>query len=118
MDQFKTIDVFNLKRMLSERDNFVLLDVREPEEFEICHIDGSILVPFSEIDDHLQDLDLSRQYVVYCKEGDRSLKAINLMSQFGFQNLYNLDGGVIKWASKLLNLQWNSIKLNLIKGVI
>ena len=98
MDQFKTIDVFNLKRMISERDNFVLLDVREPEEFEICHIDGSILAPFSEIKDHLKDFDLNRVYVVYCKEGDRSVKVVSLMQQLGFQNLYNLDGGVLKWA--------------------
>ena len=96
--KIEEIDVFSLKRKISERENFILLDVREPEEFEICHIDGSILVPLSELDDHLRDFDLNRDYVVYCKEGDRSLKAINQMSDFGFRNLYNLNGGVLKWA--------------------
>tara|TARA_A100001015_G_scaffold88830_1_gene98791 strand:+ start:675 stop:1019 length:345 start_codon:yes stop_codon:yes gene_type:complete len=94
----KNVDVFDLSKMITDQDNFILLDVREPEEFEICHIGGSILAPFSEIKDHLKDFDLNRVYVVYCKQGDRSLKVVSLMKDLGFQNLYNLDGGVIKWA--------------------
>ncbi len=94
--QFSNLDVFALNRMITERDNFILLDVREPEEFEICHIGGSILAPYSEIKDHLKDFDLNRVYVVYCKEGDRSTKVISMMDQLGFQNLYNLDGVNIK----------------------
>lgn len=101
LSSYNSIDSHALKQKLNNNENFILMDVREPEEFEICHIDGAILVPLSEINDHLEDFDYTRHYVVYCKKGDRSLEAINLMSQVGFNNLYNLDGGVIEWAKDI-----------------
>ena len=50
---YSTIDVFKLKEMILQKDDFMLLDVREPEEFEICNINPSILVPLTEFEDHL-----------------------------------------------------------------
>ena len=71
------------------------------EEFEICHIDGSILVPLSEIEEHLEDFDPERDYVIHCKSGNRSLKAIEIMSSKGFSSLRNLEGGITSWADNI-----------------
>ena len=98
---YSTIDVFKLKEMISKKDDFMLLDVREPEEFEICNINPSILVPLTEFEDHLQDFDFYRTYVVYCKEGFRSVKAIHKMLDVGFQSLINLDGGILNWGEHI-----------------
>tara|TARA_B100001989_G_C24235821_1_gene314897 strand:- start:241 stop:570 length:330 start_codon:yes stop_codon:yes gene_type:complete len=96
----KTINIspIDLKQKLTNKENFILFDVREPEEFEVCHIDGSILVPLTEINEHLPDFDINFEYVVVCKKGDRSLEAIKIMQKQGFEHLVNLDGGIINWA--------------------
>ena len=97
----KQVSALELKGMLSEEDNFILLDVREPEEFEICQIEGALLVPLSEFEDHIDDFDPQREYVVHCKSGQRSLKAIEKMKERGFENCLNLEGGIIGWADKV-----------------
>ena len=93
-----TISPKELKEKLHSKEKCILFDVREPEEFEVCHIDGSILVPLTELDDHLPDFDLTFEYIVICKKGDRSQQAINIMKKKGFLNLTNLEGGIINWA--------------------
>jgi len=90
-----------LKEKMSQRERFTLLDVREPEEFEICHITGSILVPLSEFMDHIPDFDPHSAYVITCKHGNRSQKAIEILTKNGFDNLLNLDGGIFKWAKTI-----------------
>lgn len=90
-----------LKVKLDSNESCRLLDVREPEEFEICHIKGSILIPLSELDDHLHDFDLSREYIVICKSGDRSKDAIQKMEKKGFNDLKELKGGIVSWATTI-----------------
>ena len=97
----KSITPQELKEKITLREPLTLLDVREPEEFEICHIDGSILTPFSEISDHLPDFNKDDEYVVICKQGARSEEALKLMKKKGFVNLKNLDGGIMKWAKDI-----------------
>lgn len=80
----------------------LLLDVREPWEFEVCHIEGSELVPMRQVPERAADLDPERETVVICHHGVRSYQvALFLERQFGFSNVINLAGGVAAWARDL-----------------
>jgi molybdopterin/thiamine biosynthesis adenylyltransferase/rhodanese-related sulfurtransferase len=80
---------------------FVLLDVREDHEVEICQIDGSTCIPLSSLADRFQELDATSEMVVYCRSGVRSQKAINFLRQQGFENVHNLEGGILAWAKDI-----------------
>lgn len=101
MNNFKQISPEQLKDKLNTKQKMMLLDVREPEEFEICHITGSILVPLSEFNDHVNDFDRDTEYIIICKDGDRSEEAIQILSKNGFSNLSNLEGGIYLWAKTI-----------------
>ncbi len=76
----------------------VLLDVREPWEFEICRIEGSLSVPMGQIPAAVSRLDPNRETVVICHHGIRSYQVAHYLEQQGFTRLINLDGGVAAWA--------------------
>jgi len=76
-----------------------LLDVREPAEYAICHLPGAALVPLGNLEQGLASIPRHHPVVVYCHKGGRSAKAIaRLQSEFGFDNLLNLQGGINAWA--------------------
>ena len=75
-----------------------MVDVREPHEWAICRIDGAHSVPLSVLGERLHEFDSSRTYVMQCKVGVRSAKAIGQLQQAGFKRLLNLRGGVTAWA--------------------
>ena len=84
----------------------ITLDVRTPGEFNEGHIAGAILVDFQSgnFESEIATLDKSKTYAVYCRSGSRSGQAVKIMSDAGFTNLYNLNGGVIDWANAGLPL--------------
>jgi len=84
----------------------ITLDVRTPGEFNEGHIEGAILVDFQSgnFENEIASFDKSKTYAVYCRSGNRSGQAVKVMSDAGFTDLYNLDGGVIDWASAGLPL--------------
>ena len=100
-DSISMITPHELRDKLKSQDRITLLDVREPEEFEICHIDGSILVPLSEFGEHITDFDQQKEYILICKEGKISSEAAMIMSEKGFLNLKGLDGGILNWADSV-----------------
>ncbi len=79
----------------------VLLDVREPWEFDICQIPGSINVPMAQIPQKLSQLESETDTVVICHHGVRSLQVIRYLHQQSFDRLINLDGGVDAWARQV-----------------
>lgn len=79
----------------------LLLDVREPWEFEICHIDGSINLPMSQLPRQLERLDGAEEIVVICHHGIRSLQVAGYLQQQYDGELINLDGGVDAWAREV-----------------
>lgn len=79
----------------------VLLDVREPYEYEIARIVGSRLIPLGEISDRVQEIPREGEVVVYCKAGTRSAHAISELQELGFTNLYNLVGGIDAWTEEI-----------------
>ncbi len=81
-----------------QRTKPVMLDVREPWEFQLNHIEGSIHIPMALIPARLEDLDPASEMVVICHHGARSFQAASFLEQRGFGNLYNLESGVDGWA--------------------
>jgi sulfur-carrier protein adenylyltransferase/sulfurtransferase len=90
-----------LKTKLDRNDSFVLVDVREPFEYEICHIPGARLIPLGELPGRLSELDSADEIVLQCKGGTRSAKALHVLSDAGFRKLYNLEGGIMEWAERV-----------------
>ena len=80
------------------RDAPVLVDVREPWEFELCRIDGSRLVPLGELPQRAEELPRDRPLVMVCHTGRRSQNAAMFLVQAGFTDVHNLKGGVEGWA--------------------
>jgi len=76
----------------------LLLDVREPWEFQTCHIEGSQLVPMGEIASRAAELDPAIEVVVICHHGGRSMQVAMFLEKHGFSEVINLAGGVDAWA--------------------
>jgi adenylyltransferase/sulfurtransferase len=91
------ITPLELKARLDRGEHPFILDVRNPEEIEICRIAGSTVIPLPELPKRLGELDRSVPMVVHCKSGMRSAKAITLMKEAGFDRLTNLTGGILAW---------------------
>jgi len=77
----------------------LLLDVREPWEFDKASIDGSILIPMRSVPYQLQELDSDRETIVICHHGIRSRMVCQFLESQGFSNVINLRGGVAAWAA-------------------
>jgi adenylyltransferase/sulfurtransferase len=95
------ITVQQLKARLDRGENVFILDVRNPPEYDICRLPGSVLVPLPELPQRIAELDKSREMVVHCKSGMRSAKAIQFLRQQGFTRLANLKGGILAWADQV-----------------
>ena len=85
-------------RLAEGRRKPLLLDVREPWEFDICRIDGSTLLPMSRVVASLKELDPERETVVICHHGIRSNQVALYLQRQGFRRVINLQGGVAAWA--------------------
>jgi len=95
------ITVKDLKRQVDEDgQNLVVLDVREPHEWYISHLDFARLLPKGDLPDHLNELDQTKDYVLHCKSGVRSLDAARLMKSAGFR-VKSLRGGINAWAREI-----------------
>jgi adenylyltransferase/sulfurtransferase len=90
-----------LFKMLEAGQMPFILDVRNPEEFQICRIPGSSLLPLPELPARHGELDKSKAMIVHCKSGMRSAKAIAYLRQQGFTKLRNLKGGILAWADRV-----------------
>ena len=93
-----TITATDLKQKFDRHDKFVLVDVREPFEYEITHIPGSKLIPLGELPARLSELDSADDIVLQCKSGGRSAKALRILQEAGFRKLNNLEGGITAWS--------------------
>ena len=99
------ISVTRLKKMFDNHDDFVLVDVREEPEWDICKIQGAKLIPLSHIlngnIDILEDIEKDKDLVLYCHTGARSAEALNILMNKGFKSLKNLVGGIDAWANEI-----------------
>ena len=95
------IGACELKRRLDAGEPLEIIDVREPHEWAICRIEGARLVPLGSLAERLHELDPARTYVLQCRSGVRSAKALGLLRQAGFRRLLNLRGGILAWAREV-----------------
>ena len=102
-----TISVIDLKEMLDARErgetDFLLVDVREPAEYEIVRIDGAVLIPKDEflLGDALEDLPQDKPIVLHCKVGGRSAEVLAVVKGAGFSNAVHVGGGVVAWVNQV-----------------
>ena len=95
------IEVTELKAKQDRGDKFVLVDVREPHEYQIARIPGSVLIPLGELPKRLNELNPADEIVMHCKMGGRSAKACDLLKQNGFTKVINVKGGITAWSDKV-----------------
>ncbi len=97
----KEISVQNFQKLLDEKADFQLIDVREPHEYDIVALDGE-LIPLGDILQNAAKIKKDKQVIIHCRSGARSATAIReLEANFGFDNLYNLKGGVKAYAEEI-----------------
>ena len=87
-----------LLEKLKDKQPLVLLDVREPVEFEYAKIKGSQSIPLNQIPLRFQELDQDQEIIVICHHGVRSLQAAHFLIHRGFVNILNLSGGIDAWS--------------------
>jgi rhodanese-related sulfurtransferase len=82
---------------LMKNENAIVIDNRTEEEYDTGHIEGAILIDYHSFDfeEKIDELDKEKIYLVYCRSGRRSESAMNLMKEYGFREVYNLQGGII-----------------------
>jgi sulfur-carrier protein adenylyltransferase/sulfurtransferase len=95
----KQITPEELKALIDKNGKEInIIDVREPYEFDISRIPGTKLIPLGDLMNRVSELDSSKEYVVHCRSGARSAKAILQLQKIGFKKLKNLAGGINAWA--------------------
>ncbi|ORU91879.1 MAG: rhodanese [Cycloclasticus sp. symbiont of Poecilosclerida sp. M] len=95
----KTITAAELSQLKVSTDDVLLLDVREPHEFEYCHIEGSTHMPMQSVPNRLSELPKNKTIVAICHHGMRSQQVAQFLLQNGFSDIVNLTGGVNAWAN-------------------
>ena len=92
-----------LKARLDAGDDLLILDVREPHEWDISNLAhlGAILIPQGQVLERMNELDTAKEIVVQCRSGGRSAAVLRQLQQHGFQKLWNLDGGINRWAREV-----------------
>ncbi|MBP7007092.1 MAG: rhodanese-like domain-containing protein [Candidatus Pacebacteria bacterium] len=100
----QTVKSSEFINLLADNSNAILLDVRTPEEYDSGHIKGATNIDFRGADfvSEIQKLDKSKTYFVYCRSGNRSADAVQIMKENGINNIIELDGGIVS-APELLN---------------
>lgn len=96
----KEVTVKKLKAMLDNKEDFILLDVREPHEYQICHINGK-LIPLGELPKRVKELDPSKKTIIHCRSGGRSYSAAEFLMKSGFKDVSNLKGGILAWIDEI-----------------
>jgi len=95
------ISVTELQSKLQSGEKFVLLDVREPYEYDIARIEGAILIPLGELPSRMSELDSAEEIVIHCKSGVRSAQAVRQLQAAGFGKLHNVAGGILAWSEEI-----------------
>jgi sulfur-carrier protein adenylyltransferase/sulfurtransferase len=99
-DEVPEITVKKLKEKLDNGGGISVLDVREPYEYEVANI-GARLIPLDELPERLIELDKDETFAVHCRTGARSARAVKLLQGAGFENVYNVKGGITAWSEEI-----------------
>ena len=95
------IDVADVASLIEKKADFVLLDVREPIEWEICSLPNSVRIPRGEVRKRLGEIDSAKDVIVYCRSGVHSGATTNFLLEMGFDRVRNMRGGILAWANEI-----------------
>ncbi|HSJ03517.1 MAG: rhodanese-like domain-containing protein, partial [Verrucomicrobium sp.] len=95
------VTVQELHAMQQAGEDFYLLDVREPYEAEIAVIPGATLIPLGQLPDRVDEVPKDKKVVIHCRSGMRSAKALGILQEHGYQDLWNVTGGVLAWSDEV-----------------
>lgn len=97
------IEPSEVHAMMQQGEDFLLLDVRQPGEYETASIDGAVLIPLGELGGRLAELDAyrDRRIVVHCHHGVRSMRAVMGLRENGFSRAQSMAGGIDLWSQKI-----------------
>ena len=101
--KFEALEISSeeLKSKLDKQEQLTIIDVREPDEYEICHLKTAKLIPLRQIPSCLSELNPNGLTVLYCHHGIRSAQATLWFQKMGFENAKNLEGGIDAWAERI-----------------
>lgn len=96
----KEITALELKTIIDTKIDFQLIDVREEYELEICEMGGEH-IPMGDVMDNLDKISKTKQVIIHCKSGARSGAICQALEKIGYNNVYNLKGGILSWANEV-----------------
>ena len=99
--QERDITAKELAKRISEGEKIHLIDVREPHELEISHLEGADLIPLGQLASRMHELNSAEEIVLFCKSGTRSVRALEILASAGFYEITNLKGGLNAWAREV-----------------
>ncbi len=91
----------DVKQRLDRGEKVMLIDVREPHEFAICHIEGAVLIPMGTIPANLQKLDTDEDVICFCHHGMRSMDVANWLRAQGVKSAKSMAGGIDRWSLEI-----------------
>ena len=96
-------DVATVAALLRKQDDFLLLDVREEPEYDAARIDGSLLIPMSQLQARVDELEphRARRIIVHCHHGQRSMRVTEALRDLGFERVQNMAGGIDQWSQEI-----------------
>ncbi len=99
VDKIASLKPDEIKAILDQdkEGEFLLIDVRQPEEYEAGHIPGSVLIPLGELEARHRELNRSKKIITYCRSGRRSMAAAIALCGLGFESVYNMSSGILDW---------------------
>jgi Rhodanese-related sulfurtransferase len=106
-EEMEPKEVFTTLEKHRDNPDFVILDVRTPEEYDKGHIENAYLLDAKSdsFEDELEKMDKNKKYYVYCRTGRRSRKAVELMKERGYDEAHNVIGGIDKWKRSRLPVE-------------
>ena len=101
-ENITVMEAFEMINDNLENPSFVILDVRTPEEYNSGHLENSVLIDYRSdtFKEEINGLDKNNTYLIYCRTGGRSASALNMMKELGFDNVYNMLGGITLWEKE------------------
>jgi len=95
--KYEIVDAKGAIDLMDDKDNLIILDVREKKERKAGYIEGDKHIPLASVKDKLDSLDTNKNVLVYCRSGSRSAHIAGLLTRNGFEKVYNLKGGINAW---------------------
>lgn len=91
------ITIEQAKLLIESKPSLIILDVRRQDEYDIGHIERAIIIPVDELEDRLDELSKNDELLVYCRTGNRSSRAVNILQSNGFTMIFHMKDGITGW---------------------